>query len=61
MTDVSPELTALPRPTMGRLSVAINVALLDELEAACDERMVGKALVVAKALEAYLPTLRTVP
>lgn len=39
------------------ITVSIDADLADKLDQVADERMVGKALLVEKALKAYLPTL----
>lgn len=46
-----------PEGGRGQLQVRLPVALLDELSAIADERMVARSLLVERALTAYLSHL----
>ena len=63
--EAAPEPTVAPAPApapqWARLNVQIPSSLFTRLEAECDARMVGKALLVTKALESLLDELPPAP
>ncbi len=58
LTEVPPPASATP--VKSRLNVAIPTELYVRLMADCENRMVGPALLVGKALEVFLDTLQEV-
>lgn len=44
-------------PTRSSVTLSIRKDLADQLDQVSEERMVGKAMLVEKALDAFLPTL----
>lgn len=51
----------MPKPERTSLTVSIPIDLEVQLRAEADRRVVAPSLLVAKALEHYLPTLLPVP
>lgn len=49
------------KPKNETISVTVPAAVAERLEAIADERMIGKGVVVAKALEAFFKSLPPMP